>query len=238
MSKIHCIVVDDEPHALELIKSYVLQTPFLEFKAGFNNASEALICIEEQPIDLCFLDIQMPSLSGMSLSKMLDENQRVIFTTAFEKYALEGYKVNALDYLLKPVSYDEFYQAALRAKTAFDSIHAPTEIEVSPKHVLVKADYKVHQINLEDILFFEGVKDYVRIHRKSTDKVLMPLMSLKYLEAKLAAANFMRVHRSYLVNLNSISVIERNQIVFGTHRITVSDKYKATFTNFMSTRFL
>lgn len=240
MTNLKVIVADDEPHALKLIKSYVEDTAFLELVATCKNAKEVLDQTTATPdIDIVFLDIQMPGISGMSLAKNLDSKIKVVFTTAFEHYAIEGYKVNAAGYLLKPFSYEEFLETATKVKNQLEKNKAVSSAHanINKDFMMVKADYKIWQIPLSDILYFEGVKDYVRIHRASEKKVLMPLMSMKFLEEYLPSDSFLRIHRSYIVNLNQIKVIERNQVVFGDVRITVSDNYKERFTQFLNQRF-
>ena len=181
------------------------------------------------PVDLLFLDIQMPQLDGLELSRMVDTRTRVVFTTAFEQYALEGFRVDALDYLLKPISYAEFLRAAGKAQRWFESV-ATTSPEPEPqaRTIFVKTDYKMLQLRLEDILYIEGVKDYVRIFTADGGDVKTQ-MSMKSLEETLPSDRFIRVHRSFIVNLSKIRIIERNRIVFGKVYIPVSDSYKDRF---------
>ena len=234
MTKINCVVVDDEPLALKLIESYVEKTPFLNLVAKCRNAIEALEVIEKEDVDLLFLDIQMPNLNGLELSRMVKNDVKLIFTTAFEKYAIEGYKVNALDYLLKPFDYDEFLVASLKAKSQVSKVKET----ISEDYILVKSDYKVQQIDLRDILYIEGIKDYIKIHRTNNQSVVKSLMSMKAVEEKLPSSIFMRVHRSFIVNLNQIKTIEKSRIIFDKVYIPVSDKYKNEFQVFLSSRFL
>lgn len=239
MNKIKCIITDDEPFALDLMQKYVQSVPFLELVGRCNSVSETMALLEQTSVDLLFLDIQMPNISGMAFAKTLGEyGPKVIFTTAFEQYALESYRVNAVDYLLKPFAFEEFMEAVQKVRKLIDNKPDAEHVQVNKDYILLKADYKIWQIALDDILYFEGIKDYVRVHRKSTTKTLMSLGSLKSLESSLPADRFMRVHRSYLVNLNNITVIERSQIVFDKVRITVSDKYKDAFHQFMDKRFI
>lgn len=226
---IRTIVVDDEPLARELMGGYVRQTPFLSLEGLYASAVEALDRLVRDPVDLLFLDIQMPQLDGLELSRMVDTRTRVVFTTAFEQYALEGFRVDALDYLLKPISYAEFLRAAGKAQRWFESV-APTspEQELQARTIFVKTDYKMLQLRLEDILYIEGVKDYVRIFTADGGDVKTQ-MSMKSLEETLPADRFIRVHRSFIVNLSKIRIIERNRIVFGKVYIPVSDSYKDRF---------
>lgn len=225
---ISCIAVDDEPMALQLLEGYIEKTPFLELKNSFSNAIEALDYINENPVDLLFLDIQMPDLSGMGLSKIVKDKAKVIFTTAFDQYALEGYKVNAVDYLLKPFDYSEFVTAAQKA---LDRIQPELHATANPKKdfLFVKSGYKQLKIALKDILYFEGLKDYVKIWIKDNPSPILTLMTLKSLEQELPMEQFMRVNRSFIVGLNYIEEVERGLILINNVQITVSDQHKEKF---------
>ena len=230
MKKITCLIADDEPMALNLIESYVLKTPFLELKAKCNSAIEAMQVLEEdKDIDLFFLDIQMPDLSGLEFSKLLPQNSRVIFTTAFDQYAIDGYKVNALDYLLKPFDYNEFLNAATKARNYFESQQAVSPSAQPGKKqefFFVKSEYKQIKINFSEILYIEGLKDYVKIFLKDQPRPVLTLMSLKKLEEELPSDRFMRIHRSYIIALDKIEAIERNHIVIGKEQIAIAPNYK------------
>ena len=234
--KISCIIVDDEPMALNLVESYVEKTPFLSLKKKCGSAIEALEFIKSEPVDLLFLDIQMPDLTGIEFSKMLPKETRVIFTTAFDQYALEGFKVEALDYLLKPFDYAEFLAAANKAHTWFNLINSKSESAVSDEKefLFVKSEYKQLRIKLADVLYFEGLKDYIKIWVKDNPKPILTLMSLKSLEEELPETHFMRVHRSFIVSLKNVEVVERSQIIINEQRITVSDQYKPKFLEFIN----
>ncbi|PKB44378.1 LytTR family two component transcriptional regulator [Cellulophaga sp. RHA19] len=232
ISKITCVIVDDEPMALNLVENYVQKTPFLELKNKCNSAIEALSFIQENPVDLLFLDIQMPDLTGIEFSKMLPKNTRVIFTTAFDQYALESFKVEALDYLLKPFDYAEFLSAANKANNWFSLTkrnEQQTKQTNEKEFLFVKSEYKQLRIKLADVLYFEGLKDYIKIWLKNNPKPILTLKSLKALEEELPSTDFMRVHRSFIVSLKNIEVIERSQIVINNQRITVSEQYKPQF---------
>ena len=230
------MIVDDEPMALNLVGSYVEKTPFLILKKKCSSAIEAMEFIKTEPVDLLFLDIQMPDLTGLEFSKMLPKDTRVIFTTAFDQYALEGYKVEALDYLLKPFDYAEFLAAANKASTWFSLVKGKqTKILSEEKEFLfVKSEYKQLRIKLADVLYFEGLKDYIKIWLKDNPKPILTLMSLKSLEDELPESQFLRVHRSFIVSLRYIEVIERSQIIINKQRITVSDHYKPKFLEFIN----
>ncbi|REG86083.1 LytR/AlgR family response regulator transcription factor [Winogradskyella sediminis] len=238
--KISCIVVDDEPMALNLVESYVEKTPFLDFKKKCSSAIEAMEYIKSNPVDLLFLDIQMPDLTGIEFSKMLPKDTRVIFTTAFDHYALEGFKVEAIDYLLKPFDYAEFLAAANKANTWFELVNGKRESILSEEKefLFVKSEYKQIRVKLADVLYFEGLKDYIKIWLKDNPKPILTLMSLKSLEEELPETQFMRVHRSFIVSLNNIDVIERSQIIINEQRITVSEQYKPKFLQFINNNSL
>jgi len=239
--KITCVIVDDEPMALNLVESYVDKTPFLLLKKKCSSAIEALEFLKTEPVDLLFLDIQMPDLTGIEFSKMLPKDTRVIFTTAFDQYALEGFKVEALDYLLKPFDYAEFLAAANKASTWFSLVKGKQQTMISQKEkefLFVKSEYKQLRIKLTDVLYFEGLKDYIKIWLKDNPKPVLTLMSLKSLEEELPNTQFMRVHRSFIVSLKNIEVIERSQIIINKQRITVSEQYKGKFTNYINSNSL
>ena len=238
--KITCVIVDDEPMALNLVESYVEKTPFLDFKKKCSSAIEAMEYIKTNPVDLLFLDIQMPDLTGIEFSKMLPKETRVIFTTAFDQYALEGFKVEALDYLLKPFDYAEFLAAANKANTWFELVKGKKQSILSEEKefLFVKSEYKQLRVRLADVLYFEGLKDYIKIWLKNNPKPILTLMSLKSLEEELPETQFMRVHRSFIVALNNIDVIERSQIIINEQRITVSEHYKPKFLEFINNNSL
>ena len=170
-----CAIVDDEPLALDLLESYVNKTPFLELAGKYSSAVQAMNNLSGKDIDLLFLDIQMPELNGLEFSKMVDMHTRIVFTTAFDRYAIDGYKVNALDYLLKPISYVDFLQAANKALQWFELLQQPKE-EV--ESIFVKSDYKLIQVELKNILYIEGLKDYIKIYEENSPKPILSLMSL------------------------------------------------------------
>lgn len=235
MKKLRCCVIDDEPLALELIKGYVQQTSFLELVNVFPSASLAVKTIIEDDIDLIFLDIQMSELNGIEFAKIVPQDCRIIFITAFEQYAVDGFRANALDYLLKPVSYSEFLVASNKALEYFNlSTRAKVKEDNEPKFIIVKSEYKLIQIAISNILYIEGLKDYVKIYLEDSATCIMSLMSLKTLEASLPASKFIRVHRSFIVQTSKIKIIERNRIVFGKEYIPVSDTYKTAFLDYVN----
>ncbi len=233
---IRCLLVDDEPLALDLLAGYVEKTPSLSLAGRCSSAFQAMDVLDKTEVDLMFLDIQMPGLSGLDFSRSLNNGPRVIFTTAFEQYALEGFKVDALDYLLKPISYPEFLNAVNKAKRWFEVSEKPAPPKAR-NSIFVKADYKLIQIEFKNILYIEGLKDYVKFYQEGIEKPILSLMSMKSLEENLPEKQFMRVHRSFIVNLDKIKTIERNRIVFGKEYIPVSDNYKEKFQQFVNERF-
>lgn len=245
---LNCIAVDDEPLALKLVERFIEQTPFLRMAASYGSAVAALRGLQQQtePIDLIFLDIQMPDLNGLELAKLLGRGPgagpRVVFTTAFNQYALDGYKVDALDYLLKPFSYDDFLRVANKAKSYAELTQQPAPAapavvataEPAEDYLYLKVEYQLVRVPFNDILYVEGLKDYVKVYRRSETKPLLSLTSLKALEEKLPARQFMRIHRSYIVGLGHIAAIGRGTVHIGTETIPVSDSYRDAFDQFVS----
>ena len=231
--KLKCVIIDDEPLALNLLESYVKKTPFLELTGLYSSAVQAMNEVADKRIDLMFLDIQMPELNGLEFSKMVSPATRIVFTTAFDQYAIDGYKVNALDYLLKPISYTDFLQAANKALHWFELLQQPKE-EIDS--IFVKSDYKLVQIELKNILYIEGLKDYIKIYEENAPKPILSLMSMKAMEDLLPSSRFMRVHRSYIVQKEKIRIIDRGRIVFGKTYIPISDSYKQAFQEFLDKR--
>ena len=238
MRSIRCCVIDDEPLALALIKDYVEKTPFLQLVNAFPSVSSAIKTIIEEDIDLVFLDIQMSELNGTEFARVVPPHCRVIFVTAFDKYALEAFRVNALDYLLKPVNYSEFMEAANKALRWFvmeERANAQGGVEDC---IIVKSEYKLVQIPIDDILYIEGLKDYVKIYLEGAGGCIMSLMSMKTFESGLPSSRFMRVHRSFIVQMSKVRMIERNRIVFGKQYIPISDTYKNAFNEYVSKHIL
>lgn len=243
---LNCIAVDDEPLALGLICSFIEQTPFLSLKGKFSSGVKALEMIHEEEIDLIFLDIQMPDLTGIQMARILDRQPgsggpRVIFTTAFNNFALEGYKVDALDYLLKPFNYEEFLIAANKGR-AYAELLKPAQPAVSPAlaaeqdgdFIFLKVEYQLVRVATKDIIYIEGLKDYVKVYLENTSRPILTLTSLKALEQKLSAKMFMRVHRSYIVALDKIQSVTKNSLNIGEISITIGEQYKDAFSAYLS----
>ncbi|WP_347158369.1 LytR/AlgR family response regulator transcription factor [Pontibacter chitinilyticus] len=243
---LNCIAVDDEPLALGMIASFIEQTPFLRLSGRYASAVEALQGLHQQPIDLVFLDIQMPDLSGIELARVLDKGEygigpRIIFTTAFSQYALEGYKVDALDYLVKPFNYADFLKAATKAQAYAELMQKPAPAalpapaaEPEEEFLFLKVEYQLVRISFSDISYIEGLKDYVKVHLTGNSKPILSLTSLKALEEKLPAKRFMRIHRSFIVALDKIAAVSKNKVQIGDTYIAVSDQYKEPFNQFLN----
>jgi DNA-binding LytR/AlgR family response regulator len=232
--KLNCITVDDEPLALNLISTFVEQTPFLELKGRFGNAVQALQALHEQTIHLIFLDIQMPDLNGMELARVLSQSgasvqTRIVFTTAYNQFAVEGYKVDALDYLLKPFGYDEFLRAASKARRYFEVLQDHATAEVSENYMFVKADYKHVRVDFDAITHVESVKDYVKIHLTPPLNPVVTLSSLKSIEEKLPQTRFLRIHRSFIVSVSKVDSVSKNAVQLGPVEIPVGELYKDAF---------
>lgn len=220
-----CAIIDDEPLAAELLESYAKKTPELHLVGVYGSAVEAIKELRNNPVDLLFLDIQMPELSGMEFAGILPKKTKVIFTTAFDRYAIDGYKVNAVDYLLKPISYDSFVLSANRVLERCRDVDRQ-DVMSADGFVYVKSEYKLVKINFDDILYIEGVKDYIKIYFRDRRKPVMSLMNMKKLEDYLPKSQFMRVHRSFIVNMSVADMIDRGRIVAGDTFIPVSESYK------------
>jgi len=228
-----CIIVDDEPLAIRLLENFVERTPFLVLKASFTDSISALQTIKNDVVDLLFLDIQMPDLNGMELSRMVPSRTRIIFTTAFKEYAFDSYEVNALDFLLKPIRYDKFLTAAEKARDWFE--RQPQTTKKQKTTVFLKADGELQQVPLTDVVYVEGMKDYVIFHL--SDRRLVTHMTMKAVEELLPSAHFMRVSRSYIVALDKIRKVDRNDCIYiGNEIIHVTDAFLAPFKEYLEER--
>lgn len=234
---ITCIAIDDEPLALKQISTYIGKTPFLELKKEFESGLQAMSWLQNNTIDLMFVDINMPDLSGLDFVKSLQNPPKIIFTTAYDQYALEGFKVNAIDYLLKPIDYTAFLKSANKAKVWFNTTQKNSNITSNNDSLFIKSEYKIIRLYFKEILYIESMREYVKIYL-SQQKPIMTLLSMKLLESKLPLNYFMRVHRSYIVNLSKITTIERNRIVFNKTYIPISEQYKKKFQEYVNTNFL
>jgi DNA-binding LytR/AlgR family response regulator len=225
---INCIALDDEPMALDLLEDNIKKVPFLNLIKKCNNAAEALEYLKNGMIDLIFLDIEMPNISGINFLKNLKNKPIVIFITAYEKYAIEGFELDVLDYLLKPVSFDRFHKAANKALEYYNYLNfSEPERKTHSKFIFVKADYKIIKINIDDILYIEGLKDYIKIY--SGNKPIITLSSLKSIESKLPPKNFVRVHKSFIISVQKIESISKSRIRILEKDIPISENYRDHF---------
>jgi DNA-binding LytR/AlgR family response regulator len=239
-----CIIVDDEPLAVKLLESFVAKTPQLQLEASFTDSVEALGWLKEHPVNLAFMDIQMPDMSGMELSHMLPEGTKVIFTTAFKEYAFESYEVSALDFLLKPIRYNKFIAAVEKAEQWFSHLSpdnqqltANSQLPTANKtSMFIRVDGELRQISFDHVLYVEGMKDYVRFHLEGERLPLTTHMTMKAVEDALPTDAFMRINRSYIVRLDKIRTVDRNLCVYiGEEIIRVTDAYRETFERYVQT---
>lgn len=239
MRDLRCIVVDDEPLAVKMLENFISKTPGLTLEASFTDSVEALAIISRSNPDLVFLDIQMPDLNGLELSRMIPENTRIIFTTAFKQYAFDSYEVSALDFLLKPVRYQKFLEAARKAIQWFtmkEAADQPASNAPDSGFIFIKADKVLHKIPLSDILYILGMKDYVMVYVAGRQQPLITHSTMKAMEEMLPSPRFMRVHKSYIVSMEKIdSVSSCNDIMIGKELIHVSDAYKEAFDKYIKT---
>ena len=239
--RLSCFVIDDEPLSLDLTCNFVTKTPFLELSGRYGNALEAVAAIQQHPVDLLFLDIEMPDLTGVELASLLIQNKltpapMVIFTTAYNQFALDGFRVNAIDYLLKPFSYEDFLRASSKASSQSNLMIKQEKGNDELDHLFVKSDYSLTRIDFSDILYIEGFKDYVKIFHKNDVKPMISLTSLKALEEKLSAKRFMRVHRSFIVSLDKMSFITKTSLQIGKSVIPIGSQFKDEFRKFVESR--
>lgn len=235
---IKCIAIDDEPLARRQITEYIKETPFLDLQETFENAVEAMVFLNDNEVDLIFVDIQMPKLNGLDFVKSLKQRPDIIFTTAYSEYAIDGFQLDALDYLLKPLDYSSFLKGANKALANFKKkISTVEKLNTTPDHIFIKSEYKIIRIELDKIHYIEGDKGYLRFFLENA-KPVMTLLSMKKIEEKLPSSKFIRVHRSYIVNLDKISMIERSQIIFDGVRIPVSEQYKDKLQGYIDDNFV
>ena len=229
---IRCIAVDDEPLALELLEDNISKVPYLERVASCSNPIEATKVLQEHEVDLMFLDIQMPGLTGLQFIQTLTRKPMIILITAYEKHALEAFNLDVIDYLVKPVSLDRFMKACNKAQ----ELHVlkskkESGAESSVDYFFVPVDYSLLKVNFADIVMIEGLKDYVKIHLKSTTKSIVTRMSMKAIEDQLPTTKFLRVHKSYIVSIAHITALRKNSIFLGEHEIPVGDSYRDSVSN-------
>ncbi len=221
----NCLAIDDEPLALNVIKDFCSKLEFLNLVDTTTNPIDALQILESHQIDLIFLDIQMPNINGLEFTKTMTNPPMIIFTTAFSEHALEAYELNAIDYLVKPIPFDRFLKAANKAQ----SLHKLQHTHQTPiqEFMMVKADYATLKVSFRDILYVEGLKDYVKIIMK--DQMILTKSTMKHIESKLPQQNFIRMHKSYIANLSKIEKIESNHIVYETEKLPIGNSYRNAF---------
>lgn len=243
MKNITCVIVDDEPLAVKLMESFVNKTPELELLGSYTDSVEAVTALKSQKPDLLFLDIQMPDINGMELARMLGDHTRIVFTTAFKEYAFESYEVSALDFLLKPIRYNKFLAAVEKAKqwfqlTASGQQETTTETKPEAETIYIKVDGEYRQITITQIIYVCGMKDYVMFYMDGERKPLITHLTMKSVEEMLPTSRFMRVNRSYIVSLNKIRSVDRNDCIYiGEEIIHVTDAYREKFNQYLNARF-
>ena len=224
----NCIIIDDEPLALELLEDNISMVDGMELAGSFQSAMEAMSLLEQRPIDLIFCDIQMPGINGLQFVKSLTNKPLIIFVTAYDQFALDGFELDVVDYLLKPVAKERFLKACNKAKNIFEQSKrgAGLDTEKRRKFIFLYADYNLVKVNHDDIMYIEGLKDYVKIYLSNTSKPIISRVTIKSLESQLPANDFFRIHKSYIVNLNHVHSIRKGRVKVGSAEIPVSDSYK------------
>lgn len=240
---IRVLAIDDEPLALKQLTSYIKKVPFLELAGECQSALEARELMENEVVDAVFCDINMPDLSGMDFIRQLAAPPLVVFTTAYSEYAVEGYKVNAVDYLLKPYGMNDFLRAAMKVQEQYNLRHHDTPRESSPVQddgtLFVKTDYRVVRISINDIRYVEGMSEYLRIYLEGQPKPVITLLSMKKMDDYLPAGQFMRIHRSYIVNLQKIQEVNKNRVILDSDTyLPIGDLYKEQFNDYLAQKFL
>ncbi len=242
---IKCIAIDDEPLALKKLVTYIKKIPYLELVAECRSAIEAQQVVDQQQVDAIFLDINMPGLNGLDFAKSMQDHSKgpiMVFTTAYSEYAIEGYKANAVGYLLKPYSFDEFETAAQKVKDIMEIRHqSSAEVSADPNDnvIYVKSDYRIVRIDISSIRYIEAMSEYLRISCDDKEKPVIVLLSMKKIEEHLPTNTFMRIHRSYIINLDKIREVKKNHVILeGDASLPIGDNYKDTFMNYLNSKIL
>lgn len=223
---INCIAIDDEPLALELLEDNISKLPYLKLVGSYDNAIDAMNALQHQKVDLVFLDIQMPGLTGLQLIQTLTVKPMFILVTAYEKYALEGFNLEVTDYLVKPVSLERFIKACNKARELFDLKQQQAVVKPAAGYFFVNVEYSMVKVNHDDIVYIEGLKDYIKIHLHSTTKPIVTRMPMKTVEEQLPADKFVRIHKSYIVSVGYISSVRKSSVFINELELPVSDNYK------------
>ena len=238
---IRCLAIDDEPLALQQLVAYISKVPFLELAAQCQSALEARTFLENDTVDAIFCDINMPDLNGMDFVKSLAAPPLVVFTTAYSEYAVEGFRVNAVDYLLKPFGLQDFQRAANRLKERLDNAHSNAMASIpsnTPDVLFLKTDYRIIKVNISDIRYVEGMSEYLKVWLESERKPIITLLSMKKMEERLPET-FMRIHRSYIINLDKIQEVNKNRVIMDTETyLPIGDMYKEAFQAYLDTKFI
>ncbi len=224
---LRCLAIDDEPLALELLEDNISKVPYLELVAACSNPLEAMKILQQQKVDLIFLDIQMPGLTGLQFIQSLAEKPMFILITAYEKYALDGFNLDVVDYLVKPVAVERFIKACNKANELFQLKSRPaSSTDAAPDYLFLNVDYSLLKVVIADIVWIEGLKDYIKIHLKSSTKPVITRMSMKSIEDELPASKFLRIHKSYIVSIAHITAIRKNSVFIGDLELPAGDIYR------------
>ena len=237
---IRCLAIDDEPLALKQLAAYLKKVPFFELVDSCQSALEAMAILDKEEVDAIFIDINMPDLNGLDFVRSLQNPPMVVFTTAYQEYAVEGYKVDAIDYLLKPFGMGDVLRAADKVKRQYDLLHTASLSPVDEDDALfLKTEYKVVRILASHIIYIEGMSEYLRIHFLDQPKPIVVLLSMKKMEERLNATDFMRIHKSYIINLHHIAEINKSRVVLDTEKeIPIGDSYRDKLNEYISKKFL
>ena len=232
--KLRSIAIDDEPLALELLEDNISKVPFLQLLAGFNKPIEALQYLQSNEVDLVFIDIQMPGLTGLQLIQSLPKKPLFILVTAYEQFALQGYELDVVDYLVKPVRFDRFLKACTKALEIHEARNKSTINNGQERdHMFIQADYMMVRVNFEDIQWIESLKDYLRIHMTGSQKPIVARMSMKSIEEQLPTTRFLRIHKSYIVATAAITAVQKGTVFLGDIQLPVGDLYKESLQRFI-----
>ena len=239
MIQIRCMAVDDEPIALEKLESYIRRIPFLELVALCDSPMEAVQVMMERRVDALFVDINMPDLNGMDFVKSLPVPPLVVFTTAYSEYAVEGFKVDAVDYLLKPFGLTDFQRAANKVKARYDQQNTAVIAQDEEDTLFLKTDYKVIRIDVKDIRYVQSMSEYLKIFLEGRAKPVIVLLSMKKMEERLPENQFMRIHRGYIINLKKIQEVNKNRVIMDEETyLPIGDNYKEAFNSYLESKFL
>lgn len=237
---IRVLAIDDEPLALRQLSSYIKKIPYLELVAECQSAHDAMAVMEKQTVDAIFIDINMPDLNGLDFVRSLESPPLIVFTTAYSDYAVEGYKVNAVDYLLKPFSLDDMLRAAEKVRAQYELLHqGDVSVVDEDDAIFFKTEHKVVRVQVSDIRYVEGMSEYLKIHLEGDRKPLIVLLSMKKLEERLPRHVFMRIHRSYIINLRKIQEVNKNRVILDADTyLPIGDLYRDTFNSYLDSKFL